>query len=149
MSDSVTPWTVACEAPLSRGFFRQGYWSGLPFPSPGNLSSPGIKPTPPASAGRFRTAEPRGYIYIYTILTYKCFNSQKKERRKEATRKRQKRREVVPFDVKVRWEQATTADPALSPTQEPAASCSFQSPERSLFSSSQGGAHQNAGAPSS
>ena len=31
----VTPWTVACQAPLSMGFFRQEYWSGLPFPSPG------------------------------------------------------------------------------------------------------------------
>ena len=36
MSDSVTPWTVACQA-LSVGFFRQEYWSGLPFPSPGEL----------------------------------------------------------------------------------------------------------------
>ena len=35
MSDSAAPWTVACWAPLSVGFFRQGYWNGLPFPSPG------------------------------------------------------------------------------------------------------------------
>ena len=38
-----TPWTVACQAPLSMGFSRQEYWSGLLFPSPGNLSNPGIK----------------------------------------------------------------------------------------------------------
>ena len=41
----VTPWTVACQAPLSKGFFRQEYWSGLPFPSPGDLPDPGIEPT--------------------------------------------------------------------------------------------------------
>ena len=40
----VTPWTVACQAPLSMGFFWQEYWSRLPFPSPGNLPNPGIKP---------------------------------------------------------------------------------------------------------
>ena len=39
-----TPWTVACQAPLSMGFSRQKYWSGLPFPSPGDLPKPGIKP---------------------------------------------------------------------------------------------------------
>ena len=43
-----TPWTVACQAPLSMGFSRQEYWSGLLFPSPGNLSNPGIEPWPPA-----------------------------------------------------------------------------------------------------
>ena len=39
-----TPWTVACQAPLSMEFARQEYWSGLPFPSPGGLPEPGIKP---------------------------------------------------------------------------------------------------------
>ena len=43
-----TPWTVACRAPLSMGFSRQEYWSGLPFPSPGDLPNPGIKPRSPA-----------------------------------------------------------------------------------------------------
>ena len=40
-----TPWTVACQAPQSMEFFRQGYWSG--FPSPGDLPNPGIKPRSP------------------------------------------------------------------------------------------------------
>ena len=40
-----TPWTVARQASLSMGFSRQEYWSGLPFPPPGNLPSPGIEPT--------------------------------------------------------------------------------------------------------
>ena len=53
-----TPWTVARQAPLSMGFSRQEYWSGLPFPSPGDLPDPGIKPVSLASpvlAGRFFT----------------------------------------------------------------------------------------------
>ena len=45
---SATPWVVARQAPLSRGFSRQEYWSGLPFPSPGAVPSPGIKPGSPA-----------------------------------------------------------------------------------------------------
>ena len=40
----VNPWTVACQTPLSMGLFRQEYWSGLPFPSPGDLPNPGIEP---------------------------------------------------------------------------------------------------------
>ena len=51
-----TPWTVAGQAPLSMGIFQQKYWSGLPFPSPGDLPDPGIKPAylfSPALAGRF------------------------------------------------------------------------------------------------
>ena len=43
----VTPWTVTCQAPLSMGFSRQEYWSGLPFPSPGDLPNPGIEPGSP------------------------------------------------------------------------------------------------------
>ena len=44
---NVTPWTVAHQSPLSMGFSRQEYWSGLPFPSPGDLPNPGIKPMSP------------------------------------------------------------------------------------------------------
>ena len=43
-----TPWTVAYQAPPSMGFSRQEYWSGLPFPSPGDLPDPGIEPGSPA-----------------------------------------------------------------------------------------------------
>ena len=60
MSNSVQPhrWTVARQAPLSMGFPRQEHWSGLPFPSPGDLSNPRIKltsPSSPALAGGFLT----------------------------------------------------------------------------------------------
>ena len=60
MSDSVAPWTVARQAPLSMGFSRQESWGGLPFPSPGDLADPGTEPLSPALAGGFFTAEPPG-----------------------------------------------------------------------------------------
>ena len=55
----VTPWTLACQAPLSMEFSRQEYWSGLSFPSPGDLPDPGIKPKSlvfPALASKFFTS---------------------------------------------------------------------------------------------
>ena len=55
MSDSVTPWTVAYQAPLSIGFSRQEYWNGLLFSSPVDLPNPGMEPTSSALAGGFLT----------------------------------------------------------------------------------------------
>ena len=55
-----TQWTVTHQAPLSMGFPRQEYWSGLPFPSSGDLPVPGTEPMSPALAGGFITAEPPG-----------------------------------------------------------------------------------------
>ena len=61
MSDSfATPLTVACQAPLSMRFSKQEYWSGLPFPSPGDLPNPGTEPESPALAGGIFTTEPAG-----------------------------------------------------------------------------------------
>ena len=54
----VTVWTVACQVPLSMGFSRQEYWSGMPSPPPGDLPDPGMELrslTSPAWAGRFFT----------------------------------------------------------------------------------------------
>ena len=56
----VTQWTVAYQAPPSMGFSRQEYWSGLPFPSPGDLPDPGIKPGSPAFQADALTSEPPG-----------------------------------------------------------------------------------------
>ena len=53
-----TLWTAACQAPLSVGFSRQEYWSGLPGPPPGVLPDSGIEPTSPALTGGFFTTEP-------------------------------------------------------------------------------------------
>ena len=65
---SVTPWTVALQAPLSVGFSRQEYWSGLPFPLAGDLPDPGIESASPALAGGFLTTAPLGnwqWVLVY------------------------------------------------------------------------------------
>ena len=56
----VTPWTVAHQSALSIGFSRQEHWSGLPFPSPGDLPDPGIKPMSPVFQADSLPSEPPG-----------------------------------------------------------------------------------------
>ena len=58
------PWTVAYQASPSMGFSRQEYWSGLPFPSPGDLPDPGIEPRSPALEADALTSEPRNYSHF-------------------------------------------------------------------------------------
>ena len=71
-----TPWTIACQAPLSIGFSRQEYWSGLTCPPPGNLPNRGIKPaslTFPALAGRYFTTRATWEDYVCVcIYMYMC-----------------------------------------------------------------------------
>ena len=65
----MTPWTAVHQAPLSMEFSRQEYWSGLPFPTPGDLSDPGIEPMSPVSpvmADGFFTTEPPGKPHTHT-----------------------------------------------------------------------------------
>ena len=62
---SVTPWTVVYQAPLSMGFSRQGYWGGLPFPSPGDLPDPGIEPGSPTLQADALLSEPPGKLRLY------------------------------------------------------------------------------------
>ena len=66
-------WTVACQAPLSTGFSRQEYWSGIPFPSLGDLPDPGIKPVSPVSSAFHADSLPAeppekssDYLYQFT-----------------------------------------------------------------------------------
>ena len=59
-----TLWIVAYQAPLSMKFSRQEYWDGLPFPPPGDLPDPGIKPESPVLAGRFFTIAPGGKLSL-------------------------------------------------------------------------------------
>ena len=69
----VTPWTVAYHVPLSMGFPGQEYWSGLPFPSPGDLPDPGIEPRSPVLQMDSLPSEPPGKpidIYLLLIYTY-------------------------------------------------------------------------------
>ena len=65
-----TPWTVADQASLSMGFSRQGYWSGLPFPSPRDLPNPGIELRPPALSADALLSEPSGKLYMYVWLQF-------------------------------------------------------------------------------
>jgi len=65
--------TVGCQAPLSMGFPKQEYWSGLPFPSPGDLPYPKMEPAPPALAGGFfTTAPPRKSRLEVVTQKWKC-----------------------------------------------------------------------------
>ena len=68
-----SPQTVSPQTPLSKEFSGQEYWSGLPFPTPGDLPDPGIKPGPPAFpalAGGFFIAEPPGkHVFCYLNFT--------------------------------------------------------------------------------
>ena len=73
LSDSATTWTVAHQAPLSMELSKQEYWSGLPFPSPGDLPHPGIKPVSPVSPALqadFSPTEPPRKLYVYFMNTY-------------------------------------------------------------------------------
>ena len=64
-----TPWTLACQAPLSMGFSRQEYWSRLLFPSPGDFPNPGIEPRSPALQADTLSSEPPG-ITQFTSSVY-------------------------------------------------------------------------------
>ena len=67
-----TLWSIARHAPLSMGFSRQEYWSGLPFPAPGDLSDPGIKPKSPVSPALQADSLPLshwGSPYVYTRIS--------------------------------------------------------------------------------
>ena len=65
-----TPWTVARQAPLSMGFSRQEYWSGLPFPSPGDLSDSGVEPRSSTSdADSLPSKPPRKPKVAVDVLT--------------------------------------------------------------------------------
>ena len=69
----VTPWTVAYQAPPSMGFSRQECWSGLPFPSPGDLPNPGIEPGSPALQADALLSEPPGkpnFFFFYAITYF-------------------------------------------------------------------------------
>ena len=72
-----TLWTVAHQTPPSMGFSRQEYWNGLPFPSPGDLPDPGIKPRSPALQADALTSEPPGKPYtsfLQALWTHHIFS---------------------------------------------------------------------------
>ena len=69
MSDYVTPWTAAHQAPLSMGFSQQEDWNGLPCSPPGDLPDPGIEPTSPESPALQADSLPLSIIIIIISLT--------------------------------------------------------------------------------
>ena len=69
-----TPWTVTCRAPPSMGFSRQEYWSGLPFPSPGDLPNPGIEPRSSVLQADTLPSEPPGKTFYKSSTLEKCWN---------------------------------------------------------------------------
>ena len=72
MSESfATPWIVAFQASLFMGFPRQDYWSGLPFPFPGDLPNPGIEPGSPVLVGGFFTALVTGEDPVWMAISQK------------------------------------------------------------------------------
>ena len=86
MSDSMTPWNVACQAPLSMEFSRQGYRRGLPFPSPGGLPNPETEPGSPAlqayalpSELKFLNSRHEGKSYKFPKRKIKLFLKWKDE----------------------------------------------------------------------
>ena len=82
VSDSLAaPWTVAHQASLSVGFPRQEHWTGLPFPSLGDLPDSGIEPMSPPLAGRFFTTEPpeKPTFYYIQLIIIKCKEYNTKE----------------------------------------------------------------------
>ena len=68
-----TPWTAAHQAPPSMGFSRQEYWSGLPFPSPGDVPDPGIEARSPALQADALTSEPERFP-LWDTATLNCLN---------------------------------------------------------------------------
>ena len=98
VSDFVTPWTAACQAPLSMGFFRQEYWSGLPFPSPGFFPTQGLNLSLlrllhcrqilyPLSHWRSPETRQRTKFYVLRNQTFKCDRKIKEHLRSLATQK--------------------------------------------------------------
>ena len=79
----VQPHGLAHQTPVSMGLSRQEYWNGLPFPSPGDLSDPGIEPAFPVLAGGFFTTEPPGKPFRTTISTQM----------------------IIPITQKIRWNE--------------------------------------------
>ena len=70
-----TPWTVVYQASPSMGFFRQEYWSGVPFLSPGDLPDPGIEPGSPKLQADALPSEPPGNLYLFHFFLLVIYKS--------------------------------------------------------------------------
>ena len=116
MPDSFeTPWTVAYQAPLSMGFPQQKCWSGLQFPSPGDLPRPGIKPVSPILAGGCFTIMPPGkprkqvtsfQKKMLEEIKFKSslFQNGKNKQTNKQKKNRRTKRSLIPGDFKAQYE---------------------------------------------
>ena len=81
MSDSATPWIIACQSSLTMEFSKQEYWDRLPFPTPGDLPNPGFEPaslvSPMLADGFFTTTPPGKQISLYLYLIQLSFMKNK------------------------------------------------------------------------
>ena len=83
---SAIPWTVAHQAPQSVGFSRQEYWSGLPFPSPGDLPNPGIQPESPALQADASLSEPPARLFSKSVILSRGSNLSPYDRKRYTPR---------------------------------------------------------------
>ena len=93
-----TPWTVAHQAPPSLGLSRQDYWSGKPFPTPGDPLDPGIGAVSPASADGFSSTVTLGKPHLYTHAIYTCNKSKTLETWTEFPENVNKGKQSEPWD---------------------------------------------------
>ena len=98
----MTPWTVAYQAPPSVGFSCQEYWSGLPFPSPGDLPNPGIEPGSPALQADALPSEPPGKLKNSCIF-HRSENSDKHKKNCKKVLKIQLIRQLQSLSLTAVW----------------------------------------------
>ena len=118
-----TPWTVAYQAPPSRRFSRQEYWSGLLFPSPGDLPDSGIKPKSPALQADALTSEPLGkslkiivltnVMYVVITLTHTNYMKNSKEKKNQW-----RHRETSHFSCSLENERKEEDPPSYIPSSK-------------------------------
>ena len=95
-SSFATPWIAANQDPLSMGFPRE-YWSGLPFPSPGYLSYPGIEPGSPALQADSLQSEPQNSVNVSSYR--QGFSSRRQTYTLQDTRRKNLRKRIISFPL--------------------------------------------------
>ena len=116
VSDSLTPWTVARQAPLTMGFSKQEHWSGLPSPPPGDLPNSGVEPRSPALQADSLPSEPPGKpIFMYKDKYVWCFPRWHSGKGHTCQCRRYKRRGFDPWPRKIPWSRKWQPTPVLLP----------------------------------
>ena len=105
-----TLWTIAYQAPRFMGFSRQGYWSGLPFPSPGDLPDPGIEPRSPTLQADALASEPPGreLFFIFWDHRYNFLSSFCRSKKHQLKLKQQRQYIRQFLDLNISWNFVNT-----------------------------------------